>query len=48
MVGKDANGRGLNNRGIEYVFGCGGRTSRDMTKWMIALDSGHETGLNTL
>ena len=48
MVGKDANGRGLNNHGIEYVFGCGGRTSRTMTKRIVPEDSARQIGPNTL
>ena len=48
IVEKDAHGKGLKNHDIDYIFGCGGRTSSDMTKWMIALDSGQEIGLNTL
>ena len=48
MVGEGAHGRGLNNRGIEYVFGCGGTTSRAMTKRILPEDSARQIGPNTL
>ncbi len=47
IVGEDAHGRGLKNRGIEYVFGCGGRTSRSMTKRIVPEDSAHQIGQTT-
>ena len=40
--------RGLKNRDIEDVFGCGGRISRAMTKRIVPEDSARQIGPNTL
>ena len=31
---------------FDYDFGCGGRISRYMTKWITPLDPEHEIGSN--
>ena len=39
--------RGLKNRDIEDVFGCGGRINRDMANWRPPFDSARQMGLST-
>ena len=48
IADEGAHRRGLKNRDIEDVFGCGGRTSRAMTKRIVPEDSARQIGPNTL
>src|SRR5438046_9474744 len=47
IADEGANRRGLKNRDIEDVFGCGGRINRDMANWRPPFDSARQIGQTT-
>ena len=47
IADEGAHRRGLKNRDIEDVFGCGGRINRDMANWRPPFDSARQIGQTT-